>query len=57
MPDNILFKPGKLTPEEWQVMRKHPEIAYELMESIKFLKPALDIPLHHHERWDGKGYP
>ena len=57
VPDDILFKSDKLTPEEWAVMKRHSTIAYELLEGIKFLKPALDIPHFHHERWDGRGYP
>jgi len=57
VPDNILLKPGKLTEEEWVIMRKHPEYAYEMLWPIKFLRPALDIPYCHHERWDGSGYP
>jgi HD-GYP domain-containing protein (c-di-GMP phosphodiesterase class II) len=57
IPDNILLKPGKLTDEEWVVMKRHPEIAYELLSPIVFLRPALDIPHCHHEKWDGTGYP
>ena len=57
IPDSILLKPGPLTPEEWEVMRKHPVYAYELLSPITFLRPALDIPYCHHERWDGSGYP
>ncbi|HUK12474.1 MAG TPA: HD domain-containing phosphohydrolase, partial [Thermoanaerobaculaceae bacterium] len=57
IPDTILFKPGPLTSEEWEVMRQHPRIALELLAPIAFLRPALDIPCHHHERWDGSGYP
>ncbi|MFO8033615.1 MAG: GAF domain-containing protein [Candidatus Bipolaricaulota bacterium] len=57
VPDRILFKPGKLTEEEWAVMRQHPEYAYEMLSPIAYLRPALDIPYSHHERWDGKGYP
>ena len=57
IPDSILLKPGKLTPEEWQIMRCHPGYAYEWLAPISFLKPALDIPYCHHERWDGTGYP
>lgn len=57
IPDSILFKPGKLTDEEWNVMRTHPQIAYDLLSTIDFLKPALDIPRYHHEKWDGSGYP
>jgi len=57
IPDSILQKPGPLDEEEWGIMRLHPGYAYELLSKIDFLKPALDIPYHHHERWDGKGYP
>ncbi|NPV86586.1 MAG: HD domain-containing protein [Anaerolineae bacterium] len=57
IPDRVLFKAGELTPQEWNVMRMHPVYAYELIYPIKFLRPALDIPYCHHERWDGSGYP
>ena len=57
VPDNILFKPDKLTEAEWAIMRRHPELAYSLLAPISFLRPALDIPYCHHERWDGSGYP
>jgi len=57
VPDNILLKPDKLTAEEWVIMRKHPEHAYEMLSPINFLRPALDIPYCHHEKWDGSGYP
>ncbi|MBM4135871.1 MAG: GAF domain-containing protein [Nitrospira sp.] len=57
IPDNILLKPGPLTDEEWEVMRKHPAYAHELLSPIAFLRPALDIPYCHHEKWDGTGYP
>jgi len=57
LPDSILLKPGKLTEEEWVVMRQHPRYAYKLLSGIHYLKPALVIPLFHHERWDGSGYP
>jgi putative nucleotidyltransferase with HDIG domain len=57
IPDAILNKPGKLTEEEWVIVRKHPQDAYDMLSSIKYLKPALDIPYCHHERWDGTGYP
>ena len=57
VPDGILLKPGPLTEEEWQVMRRHPQIAFELLSPIAYLKPAIDIPYSHHERWDGTGYP
>ena len=57
VPDSILFKPGPLTEEEWVIMRNHPKIAYEMLSPIDYLKPALDIPYYHHEKWDGTGYP
>jgi len=57
VPDRILLKPDKLTDEEWAVMRKHPEYAYNMLSSIDYLRPALDIPYCHHEKWDGSGYP
>jgi putative two-component system response regulator len=57
IPDSILLKPGPLTPEEWEIMRRHPIYALELLQPITFLAPALDIPYYHHERWDGNGYP
>jgi HD-GYP domain-containing protein (c-di-GMP phosphodiesterase class II) len=57
IPDAILLKPGPLTDDEWVIMRKHPEYAYSLLSGIDFLRPALDIPLYHHEKWDGTGYP
>lgn len=57
IPDAILRKPGPLTEEEWEVMRRHPVYAFELLSPIPFLRPALDIPYCHHERWDGTGYP
>lgn|GEM_PF-2711827 len=57
IPDSILLKPGPLTEEEQRIMRKHPEYAYELLSRYAFLRPALDIPYCHHERWDGTGYP
>ena len=57
IPDHILHKPGPLTEEEWEIMRQHPQYAYNLMYPIPYLRPALDIPYAHHERWDGSGYP
>ncbi|MBL8077671.1 MAG: GAF domain-containing protein [Anaerolineales bacterium] len=57
VPDNILLKPGPLTEEEWEIMRKHPQFAYELLTPISYLHQALDIPYCHHEKWDGTGYP
>jgi response regulator RpfG family c-di-GMP phosphodiesterase len=57
IPDAILLKPGPLTPEEWTTMRRHPEIGKRLIEGIPFLRGAVPIVYHHHERWDGSGYP
>lgn len=57
VPDSILHKPGPLSPEEWDVMRKHPVRAYELLSQIPYLQHGLEIPYCHHERWDGSGYP
>ncbi len=57
IPDHILLKNDQLTEEEWEKMRKHPEFAYEMLSSIRYLQPALDIPYYHHEKWDGTGYP
>lgn len=57
IPDAILLKPGPLTEEEWVIMRKHPEYAYDMFSPIEYLRPALDIPYYHHEKWDGSGYP
>jgi putative two-component system response regulator len=57
IPDSILHKPDSLTPEEWVIMRKHPQFAYDMLSPIEYLHPALDIPYSHHEKWDGTGYP
>jgi len=57
IPDSILQKPGPLNDEEWDTMRRHPSIAFEMLSSINFLEPALEIPYCHHEKWDGSGYP
>lgn len=57
IPDSILLKPGALTPEEWAVMRRHPEFAYQLLWPIEYLRPAIPIPYSHHEWWNGEGYP
>ncbi len=57
VPDRILLKPDKLTKDEWANMHKHPEFAYKMLMPISYLRPALDIPYCHHEKWDGTGYP
>jgi HD-GYP domain-containing protein (c-di-GMP phosphodiesterase class II) len=55
--DEILFKKEPLTAEEWDEIKKHPDTARDLLARIEYLRPALDIPYSHHERWDGSGYP
>jgi HD-GYP domain-containing protein (c-di-GMP phosphodiesterase class II) len=57
VPDSILLKPGTLTDAEFEIMKTHTEIALNLLSPIEFLRPALDIPYCHHEKWDGSGYP
>jgi PAS domain S-box-containing protein len=57
IPDQILLKPGPLTDEEWKIMRRHPDYAYQLIQPIEYLRNALEIPYCHHEKWDGTGYP
>jgi PAS domain S-box-containing protein len=57
VPDDVLLKPGKLTDDEWAIMKKHPQYAYEMLAPITYLRPSLDIPYCHHEKWDGTGYP
>jgi len=57
VPDGILLKPDKLTDDEWVLMRKHPQFGFDMLAPITYLKPALDIPFCHHEKWDGSGYP
>jgi len=57
VPDRILLKPDSLTADEWVIMRRHPQYAYEMLSAVKYLRPSLDIPYRHHERWDGSGYP
>src|SRR5438105_15132142 len=55
--DVILAKPGPLNEAEWAAIRQHPAIGYEMLKDVPFLKPSLDAVRHHHERWDGEGYP
>jgi len=57
VPDHVLLKPGKLTEDDWVMMKKHPQFAYDMLSSISYLKSALNIPYCHHEKWDGTGYP
>jgi putative nucleotidyltransferase with HDIG domain len=56
-PDAILHKPDELNAEEWEIMRQHPVHAHEMLSKVAYLRPALDIPHYHHEKWDGSGYP
>jgi cyclic di-GMP phosphodiesterase len=55
--DTILLKPAKLTEDEWELMRRHPEIGYNMLRQVHFLQGPAEIILSHHERWDGQGYP
>ena len=57
IPDKILLKPGPLDEDEWRIMRTHAKRAYDLLSPIDYLRPALDIPRYHHEKFDGSGYP
>ena len=55
--DKILGKTGPLNDEEWAAIRRHPVIGYEMLKDVPFLKESLEPIRHHHERWDGEGYP
>jgi putative two-component system response regulator len=57
IPDSILFKPGALSSDEWVTMRSHTTRGEEICRHMKSLAPVLPIIRHHHERWDGSGYP
>jgi PAS domain S-box-containing protein len=57
IPESLLNKPGPLNDAEWKIMQSHPQLAYQMLSSVNYLAPALDIPHYHHERWDGSGYP
>ncbi len=57
VPDKILLKKGQLTPKERKIMQEHPAYAHQWLSDVGYLKNALDIPLYHHEKWDGSGYP
>ncbi len=57
IPDEILLKPAKLTPDEWRVMKRHVEIGVEICKPLRSLQPLLPLIRHHHERYDGSGYP
>jgi PAS domain S-box-containing protein len=57
VPEHILLKPGSLSDQEMDEIRRHPEYAHQLLSDVRHLQPSIDIPYCHHERWDGKGYP
>ncbi|MDP2659202.1 MAG: HD domain-containing phosphohydrolase [Dehalococcoidia bacterium] len=57
VPDSVLKKPGKLDPDEWELMKQHPAIGCRIVQAVARLQFAGKIVRHHHERWDGKGYP
>ncbi len=57
IPDSILYKPGELTPEERALMAQHPVVGAEIVRDIEFLAEPMHVVRHHHERWDGSGYP
>jgi PAS domain S-box-containing protein len=57
IPDAVLKKPGPLTDSEWTLMREHPQAGARILDAVPFLDRAVDVVLHHHERWDGRGYP
>ena len=57
IPDSVLFKAGQLSPKEWEIMRSHSVRGEEICRPLRSLRPALPIIRHHHERWDGTGYP
>jgi HD-GYP domain-containing protein (c-di-GMP phosphodiesterase class II) len=57
IPDSILHKQGSLTEEEQIILRRHPDYAFQWLSRIEYLRPALDIPYCHHEKWNGSGYP
>jgi len=57
IPDTILLKPGPLSEEEWQVMKRHPLVSAELIKGLEIYAPIADAVKHEHERWNGSGYP
>lgn len=57
IPDSILMKPGKLTEREWEIMRTHPIVGEEICYPLRSLKEVCPVIRHHHERWNGTGYP
>ena len=57
VPDYVLLKPGRLTPDEYAKMQRHPVVGADILEPVHFPWPVVSVVRHHHERWDGKGYP
>ena len=57
IPESILDKPGKLTKEEYEIVKRHPEIGAEILSSIRQFEEVVPAIRHHHERYDGRGYP
>lgn len=57
IPDNVLLKPGRLNNEEYDIIKLHPQIGYDILQKVTIFRPIAGIVLHHHERWDGCGYP
>jgi putative nucleotidyltransferase with HDIG domain len=57
IPENILCKPGSLSSQEWEMVRRHPLTGAEIINPVQLLRPAIDVVVGHHERWDGSGYP
>jgi putative nucleotidyltransferase with HDIG domain len=57
VPEDVLNAPGRLTDEQWALIKRHPEHAVRMLQPIAFLRSAMDIPQNHHEKWDGTGYP
>ena len=55
--DAVLRKPGKLTDAEFEHIKQHPELGYRILADMKQLSAVLPAVLHHHEQWDGSGYP
>lgn len=57
IPDSILLKSGKLSADEWEIMRSHPKVGFQILSPLEQFRDAADLVLLHHERWDGTGYP
>lgn len=57
IPDSVLLKPGRLSSEEYDIIKMHPQIGYDILQKVAIFRPIADIVLHHHEWWNGGGYP